>query len=51
MAKKRFSPEQIITMLWEAEVLLNQATLASKSIASWGSLNRPIIGGGRNTAE
>jgi putative transposase len=26
MARKRFSPEQIITMLREAEVLLNQAT-------------------------
>jgi transposase-like protein len=26
MVRKRFSPEQIITMLREAEVLLNQAT-------------------------
>jgi putative transposase len=26
MARKRFSPEQIITMLREAEVLLNQST-------------------------
>jgi putative transposase len=26
MAKKRFSPEQIITMLREAEVLLNQSS-------------------------
>ena len=26
MARKRFTPEQIITMLREAEVLLNQAT-------------------------
>jgi len=26
MAKKRFTPEQIITMLREAEVLLNQST-------------------------
>lgn len=26
MARKRFAPEQIITMLREAEVLLNQAT-------------------------
>jgi len=26
MARKRFAPEQIITMLREAEVLLNQST-------------------------
>lgn len=26
MSRKRYSPKQIITMLWEAAVLLNQAT-------------------------
>ena len=30
MARKRFAPEQIITMLREAEVLLNQATLVAE---------------------
>ena len=30
MARKRFAPEQIITMLREAEVLLNQETLVAE---------------------
>jgi putative transposase len=30
MARKRFSPEQIITLLREAEVLLNQSTPVAK---------------------
>ncbi len=37
MARKRFTPEQIITMLREAEVLLNQATPVTKVCRKLGS--------------
>ena len=37
MARKRFTPEQIITMLREAEVLLNQATPVTKICRKLGS--------------
>ena len=36
MARKRFSPEQIITMLREAEVLLNQATPVAEDCRKLG---------------
>ena len=36
MARKRFTPEQIITMLREAEVLLNQATSVAEVCCKLG---------------
>ena len=36
MARKRFAPEQIITMLREAEVLLNQATPVAEACRKLG---------------
>ena len=50
MAKKRFTPEQIITMLREYEALLNQSNPSPRSAASSGYLSRPITAGMSDTA-
>ena len=43
MARKRFSPEQIITMLREAEVLLNQSKPATKGLPETGDLGADLL--------
>lgn len=41
MGRKRFSPEQIIIMLREAEVLLNPATPVAEVYRKLGTPQRP----------
>jgi hypothetical protein len=46
MARKRFTPEQVITMLREAEVLLSQSNpIGEVCRISFFSLKIPILGG------
>jgi hypothetical protein len=51
MARKRFSPERIITMLGEAEVLLNQSNPVAEVCRKLGGYpGRPTSAGARSTA-
>ena len=49
MKKKEFTPEQIIIMLREAEVLLSQGTTAVKFPGSSASPSKPTTAGEENT--
>ena len=50
MSKKRFSGEQVVNKLREAEVFLRQRARASwKPAGKWGSPSRPNTGGGKST--
>jgi hypothetical protein len=49
MIRKRFTPEQIITMRHEAEVLLSQGAQVSEVWRKLVYLNRPITVGGKST--
>ena len=51
MPRKRYTPEQIINSLREAEVLLSQGnTTRLKLQDTWALQNRPITAGEKNTA-
>ncbi len=50
MAKKGFTPEQIINKLREAEILLNQGATIAVAPRRSGSVIIPTIAGGKNTA-
>jgi hypothetical protein len=53
MPRKRFTAEQIITKLREAEVELAKGPRAiprGRCAGSWGSDSRPTTSGGGNTA-
>jgi len=50
MAKKRFSPEQIIAMLREAEVLLNQSSPIGEVCRKLGISEQTYCRGVRSTA-
>ncbi len=52
MPRKRYTPEQIINSLREAEVLLSQGSSAKEAARHLGiSLNKPTTNGGKNTEE
>ena len=51
MAKSRFTAEQIILKLREAEVEQAKGKTIEEVVASWGLWTRRIIVGGRSTAD
>jgi transposase InsO family protein len=48
MPRKNYTIEQIISKLWEAEVLLSQGQTAGKSVDHLISANKPNTAGGKN---
>jgi len=49
MSRGRFTVEQIIGLLREAEVRLSHAGTSVRPAGRWGSRSRPTIGGVNNT--
>ena len=49
MPKKRFSAEQIVTLLRQIEVLMAQGSLRRRRAGKLGYRSRAIIAGARNT--
>jgi hypothetical protein len=50
MPIKKYTAEQIIGLLREAEILIADGDTIAKPVASWGSVRRATIAGARNTA-
>ena len=51
MPRKRYTPEQIINSLREAEVLMSQGSTQVKQQDTWVLQSRPTTGGEKNTEE
>ncbi len=49
MPRKRYTPEQLINSLREAEVLMSQGSTAKEEPGTWEYPSRPTTNGGKNT--